>query len=263
MLTTLEPFHQPTGTHMELQGKTALITGGSSGIGLATARHFVAAGARVTITGQDETRLAEAAQSLGPNVRALRADVRQLADLSSLAQQVSADRQPLDVLFVNAGVAFATPLGTVDEARYADVFDVNVRGAFFTVQALAPHMARGGSIILNTSWLNQVGTPGLSLLSASKAAVRSLTRTLAAELWPTGLRVNAVSPGAIDTPIHGKTGMAPEALAAFAQRIEAGVPMGRFGKAEEVAAAAIFLASDASSYMLGAEIVVDGGLSQL
>ncbi len=248
---------------MNLNGKTALITGATTGIGYATAAMFIANGARVMITGQDPQRLRNAAHALGPNAHACSVDVRKLEDLRALRDEITSQYESLDILFANAGVAYATPLQQTDDVRFDEMMNVNVKGVFFTVQHVAPLMPRGGSIVLNTSWLNQVGTPGLSLLSASKAAVRSLTRTLAAELWPSGIRVNAVSPGAIDTPIHTKTGMSPEALADFASRIQQNVPMGRFGNANEVAAAALFLASDASSYMLGAEIVVDGGFSQL
>jgi NAD(P)-dependent dehydrogenase (short-subunit alcohol dehydrogenase family) len=250
----------------DLTGKTAVVTGASTGIGFATAQLFLEQGAQVTITGQDAARLQAALSSLshfGSRVHSARVDVRHLSQVRALREQVAQRYGQLDILFANAGVAFATPLDATDEARYAEMFDVNLKGVFFSVQQLAPLMNSGGSIVLNTSWLDQVGTAGLSLLSASKAAVRSLTRSLAAELVGAGLRVNAVSPGPIETPIHGKLGMAPADLEAFATRIQQAVPMRRFGRADEVAAAALFLASDASSYMLGAELVVDGGLSQL
>jgi NAD(P)-dependent dehydrogenase (short-subunit alcohol dehydrogenase family) len=248
---------------VNLLNKTAVITGATTGIGFATAQLFIDNGARITITGQDDARLAAAAQALGPNAKAVRVDVRRHDDLLALRQHVAATYGTLDVLFANAGVAFATPLTDTTAARFDEMFDINVKGVFFTVAQLVPLMKTGGSIVLNTSWLDQVGTAGLSLLSASKAAVRSLTRTLAAELVVQGVRVNAVSPGPIQTPIHAKTGMAPEALRQFAERIVQGVPMARFGEPDEVAAAVLFLASGVSSYMLGAEIVVDGGFSQL
>jgi NAD(P)-dependent dehydrogenase (short-subunit alcohol dehydrogenase family) len=248
---------------MQLAGKTAVITGGTTGIGFATAKLFLAQGARLTITGQDKQRLNDAATALGPGVHTALLDVRRPADLQALAAQVKSQYGTLDILFANAGVAFATPLADTPVARFDEIFDINCKGVFFTVQHLAPLMPRGGSIVLNTSWLDQVGTAGLSLLSASKAAVRSMARSLSAELLQQGIRVNAVSPGATATPIHGKTGMSPQDLEQFAARIQAKVPLGRFGQPEEVAAAALFLASDASSYMLGAEVVVDGGFSQL
>jgi NAD(P)-dependent dehydrogenase (short-subunit alcohol dehydrogenase family) len=246
---------------MRLQGKTAVITGGTSGIGLATARHFIAQGAKVLITGQDADRLEAAGRELGAFTH--RVDVRQAIDLHSLGAVAKERFGRLDVLFANAGVAYVTPLAQTGEDRFHELFDINVKGAFFTVQALAPLMPAGGSIVLNTSWLGAVGTPGLSLLSATKAAVRSLTRTLAAELLDQGVRVNAVSPGAISTPIYGKTGMSAQAQQAFAMQMSQRIPLKRFGTADEVAQAAVFLASDESRYMLGAELVVDGGFSQL
>lgn len=246
---------------MRLHGKTAVITGGTSGIGLATARQFIAQGARVLITGQDAARLAAAGRELGAATQ--RVDVRRPGDLEALAAAARVQFGRLDILFANAGVAYAMPLAETTRERFDELFDVNVKGVFFTVQALAPLMSAGGSIVLNTSWLDQVGTAGLSLLSGTKAAVRSLARTLAAELLPQGVRVNAVSPGATATPIHGKLGMGPEALQAFAAQLAQRIPLKRFGEADEVAAAAVFLASDESRYMLGAELVVDGGFSQL
>jgi NAD(P)-dependent dehydrogenase (short-subunit alcohol dehydrogenase family) len=248
---------------MELQGKTALVTGGTSGIGFATAKLFQAHGARVAITGQDDARLAAAHAELGGDTIALRLDVRSMADLAALNTAVATTFGQLDIVFANAGVAFATPLGGTDEDRFDTVMDINVKGVFFTVQALLPLVRDGGSIILNTSWLADVGTAGLSALSASKAAVRSLARTWSRELLARHIRVNAVSPGAMNTPIHGKTGMGPDELAAFAARIQQAIPLGRFGEAKDVAEAALFLASDRSRYMLGAELAVDGGFAQL
>jgi NAD(P)-dependent dehydrogenase (short-subunit alcohol dehydrogenase family) len=246
-----------------LEGKTALVTGGTTGIGFATAKILREHGARVAITGVDEKRLADAKAALGNDVVAICADVRDAADLARARADVMREFGVLNILFANAGVAFATPIDATEEARYDEIMDINVKGVFLTVQHFLPLMTQGGSIILNTSWLNEVGTAGLSVLSASKAAVRSFARTLSAELLPKGIRVNAVSPGAINTPIHAKTGMTPEALEAFAAAIQKRIPLGRFGSAEDIAAAVLFLAGDASAYMLGAEIVVDGGFSQL
>lgn len=248
---------------MELQGKTALVTGGTSGIGFATAKLFHAHGARVAITGQDDARLAAAHAELSGDTIALRLDVRSMADLAALNTAVATTFGHLDIVFANAGVAFATPLGGTDEDRFDTVMDINVKGVFFTVQTLLPLVRDGGSIILNTSWLADVGTAGLSALSASKAAVRSLARTWSRELLDRHIRVNAVSPGAMNTPIHGKTGMGPDELAAFAARVQQAIPLGRFGEAQDVAEAALFLASDRSRYMLGAEIAVDGGFAQI
>jgi NAD(P)-dependent dehydrogenase (short-subunit alcohol dehydrogenase family) len=246
-----------------LSGKTALITGGSTGIGYATAKQFLLDGARVAITGVDPQRLQQAAASLGGNVTVVQVDVRQPDQLQKLATKVASQFGELDILFANAGVAFATPLHDTTQQRFDEIMDINVKGVFFTLQYCAPIMKNGGSIIVNTSWLNEVGTPGLSVLSASKAAVRSFARTLGAELLPRSIRVNAVSPGAIATPIHAKTGMSPDALAAFASSLQSKIPLQRFGEPDDIAHAAVFLASDESRYMLGAEIVVDGGFSQL
>ena len=248
---------------MQLSGKTAVVTGGSSGIGLATACLFVEHGARVAITGRDPKTLANAASRLGDRGFAVEADVRSLEQLRAAATTVASMFGTVDVLFANAGVAYSTPIDATDEARYEEIMAINIKGVFFTVQAFLPLMRPGSSIVLNTSWLADTGTPGLSLLSASKAAVRSLSRTLAAELLPRSIRVNAVSPGAMLTPIHAKTGLTTEQQAAFAERMRERIPLGRFGEAADVAAATLFLASDASSYMLGAEIAIDGGFAQL
>jgi NAD(P)-dependent dehydrogenase (short-subunit alcohol dehydrogenase family) len=179
-----------------------------------------------------------------------------------MAEDVKSALGALDIVFANSGVAFATPIETTDEAAYDEVMNVNFKGVFFTVQAALPLMRSGGSIVLNTSWLNQVGAPGRSLLSASKAAVRSLARTLSAELLGRQIRVNAVSSGSIETPIH-RRGQSDEEFRAYRERVGAQVPVGRMGQPDDIAAAALFLASDASSYMLGAEIVVDGGRAEL
>ena len=251
---------------MNFSNKTAVVTGGSTGIGFATARLLLEQGARVTITGQNQERLSAAAHALaafGDRVSTALVEMRRLEDLAELRAQVQQQYGYLDILFANAGGAFASPLETTTEARFDEMFDVNVKSVFFTVQHLAPLMQPGSSIVLNTSWLAETGTAGLSLLSASKAAVRSMTRTLAAELMSRGVRVNAVSPGPIATPIHSKNGMKPEELAQFAANIQREVPIGRFGQAEEVAAAVVFLAGSGSAYMLGSEVVVDGGYSQL
>lgn len=248
---------------MELNGKNTLITGGTTGIGFETARLFAAHGARVAITGIDQSRIDTAKMALGPGILAIRSDTRVPADLKTLASMIGAQFGSLDVLFANAGVAFATPIDGTSGDLFDSIMDVNVKGVFMTVQACLPLMRPGGTVILNTSWLADVGTAGLSVLSASKAAVRSFARTLSAELLEKGIRVNAVSPGATQTPIHGKTGMSQEQLQDFAKRIQGAIPLKRFGQPQEVAEAALFLASDRSKYMLGAEIAVDGGFAQL
>jgi NAD(P)-dependent dehydrogenase (short-subunit alcohol dehydrogenase family) len=248
---------------MTLKGKTALVTGGSSGIGLAAARMLKENGAQVAISGRSREKLDAAVAELGSDILAIQADVSSLADLGRMKDEIEKRLGSLDIVFANAGVALGTPLATADEATYHRMMDVNVKGVFFTVQAVLPLLREGGSIILNTSWLNQVGTPGRAILSASKAAVRSFARTMSAELIDRRIRVNAVSPGSIETPIHRGKGQTEEEFRAYAERVGAQVPVGRMGRPEEIAAAVLFLASDASSYMLGAEIVVDGGRAEL
>jgi len=248
---------------MKLTNKTALITGATSGIGLATAELFLREGARVAITGRDDARLNQLQEQFGDALLAIKADVRSLEDLRKLAERVTSAFGALDIFFANAGVAFGTPLASTDEARYDEMMDVNVKGVFFSMQAIAPVLRDGASVILNTSWLNEVGTPGLSMLSASKAAVRSLARTWSSELLARKIRVNAVSPGPIDTPIHSRGGGTPDQVDAAKARIASRVPVGRLGAPEDIAQAALFLASDASRFMLGAEIAVDGGFAQL
>lgn len=245
------------------EGKKVLITGGTSGIGYATAKLFLERGAQVALTGRDPGRLQAAASSLPGKVLALQADVRSLPDLKRMQTEVRTAFGNLDVLFANAGVAFGTPLERTDEALFHSVIDSNVKGVFFTVQAMVPLMERGSSVVLNTSWLAEVGIAPLSLLSASKAAVRSFARTFAAELLPRGIRVNAVSPGAIDTPIHGTDRMTEAERETFIDRMERSIPLGRLGTPEQIAQAVLFLAGEQSSYMLGAEIAVDGGYAQL
>ncbi|RIA47177.1 NAD(P)-dependent dehydrogenase (short-subunit alcohol dehydrogenase family) [Hephaestia caeni] len=246
-----------------LDGKTALVTGGSSGIGLATARLLRDNGARVAIMGSSPEKLDHAIADLGDDVVALHGDVTSLDDLARAREALETSFGGLDILFANAGVAFGTPIATTDEAAYTRMMDVNVKGVFFTIQAVLPLMREGGSIVLNTSWLNQIGAPGRSLLSASKAAVRSFARTLSAELLDRKIRVNAVSPGSIETPIHRGKDQNEEDFRAYAEKVGAQAPLGRMGRPEEIAAAVLFLASNASSYMLGAEVVVDGGRAEL
>lgn len=246
-----------------LKGKTALITGGSSGIGLATAKRLRAEGARVAITGTDVGKLEIARREIGADALAIRADVRSVSDLKAMAQAVGDAFGKLDILFANAGVAFGTPIGSTEEESFDRLMDINVKGVFFTVQSVLPIMADGGSIILNTSWLGQVGTPGRAALSASKAAVRSFARVLAAELVERNIRVNAVSPGPIETPIHRAPGQTEEEFRAYTEKVGSKVPAGRMGKPEEIAATVLFLAGEDSRYLLGAEINVDGGFAEL
>jgi NAD(P)-dependent dehydrogenase (short-subunit alcohol dehydrogenase family) len=248
---------------MKFNGKIALVTGGTSGIGLATAKLFLAEGAKVAIVGSDRGRLDEAVITLAADVLALRADLRLPAEIDAAIEALRKRHGRIDILFANAGKGLAAPLDAVTEAQIDEQFGLNFKGLFFTVQKAARLMEKGGSIVLTTSFLNAVGASGLSILSATKAAVRSLARTLGAELAPRGIRVNAVSPGAISTPFHGKMGLGPDELKAAAEGIEAQVPLHRFGEAEEIARAALFLAGPDSTYVTGTELVVDGGLTQV
>jgi NAD(P)-dependent dehydrogenase (short-subunit alcohol dehydrogenase family) len=247
---------------MLLQGKTALITGGSSGIGLVTAKLFRENGARVAVTGTDPDKLEKARADIGGDTLAIRADVTSLADLARMAEETKAAFGHLDIFFANAGTALGTPIGGTDEAAYTRLMDVNVKGVFFSVQAVVPLMGKGGSIILNTSWLDLRGVAGRSILSATKAAVRSFARTFAAELAPKGIRVNAVSPGSIITPLH-RGNRSDADFNAYVEATSKIIPAGRMGQPEDIANAVLFLASDKSSYMLGAEIIVDGGRAEL
>ncbi|WP_298922551.1 SDR family oxidoreductase [uncultured Roseobacter sp.] len=246
-----------------LEGKTALVTGGSSGIGFASAKMLKDNGARVAITGTNAEKLHSSRKMLGGGTVAIQADVSKLDDLDRMQSELRQAFGKLDILFANAGVAFNTPLGNTDEAMYYRMMDVNVKGTFFSVQSVLPLMPQGASIILNTSWLNQIGTPNKALLSASKAAVRSFSRVMSAELSDRAIRVNCVSPGTIETPIHRGPNETDEHFKAYVERIGQQVPVGRMGKPEDIASAVLFLASDASSYMLGTEMVIDGGRAEL
>lgn len=247
----------------KLSGKIAVITGGSSGIGLATAQTFIKEGAKVVITGRKQETIDAALAVLGEKAIGVRGDVANLADLDKLFAEVKEKFGAIDVLFVNAGVAFFAPLEASSEEFYDQIMNVNIKGAYFTVQKALPLLRDGASIILTTSVVNQIGMENTSVYSATKAALRSLARTLSAELVGRGIRVNAVSPGPIETPIFSKTGLPPEALDEFGSTIIQQVPMKRMGKADEVANAVLFLASEDSSFILGEEIVVGGGLSQI
>lgn len=238
-----------------LQGKTAVITGASTGLGFESARQFLAQGARVIITGQNKARLDAAAEQLGSGVIPVLADVLKLPDLDALAQRTRAEFDNLDILFANAGLGGFAPLEAVDEASFDLQFDTNVKGLFFTVQKLAPLLKPGSSVILNASGVSGKGSAYVSVYSATKAAVRSFARTLGAELGPSGIRVNALSPGFVPTPGLNRAGGTADIVAQMTQS----VPLRRAGRPEEIAAAAVFLASDDATYMTAAELLVDGG----
>lgn len=245
----------------EFEHKNVVITGGTSGMGLATAQLLVDGGARVLVTGRAADALDAARAQLGESAVAVRGDVADPADLDALAARTEAEFGTLDALFVNAGITRFVPFEAMTEAVYDEVFATNVKGAYFTVQKLAPLLREGSGVVLTTSVANVKGLDAISAYSASKAAVRSMTRSLARELLPRGIRVNAISPGPIQTGILAKT-MPKEAAEQAAAQMRAANPMGRFGDVREIAAAFAFLAFGAT-FTTGAELVVDGGASQL
>jgi NAD(P)-dependent dehydrogenase (short-subunit alcohol dehydrogenase family) len=248
----------------KLDNMVAVITGGSSGIGLATARRFVDEGAYVVITGRREAELADAAASIANNVTTVIGDVSRLEDLDRLYAHVKATHGRLDILVANAGAGTIAPLAAASEAHFDQTFDVNVKGLFFTVQKALPLFSDGGSIILTSSVSNVMGLPGFSAYAASKAAVRSFARSWTLELKDRNIRVNAMSPGPIDTPaLATTTGLTPEQAEQAAAQFATQVPMGRRGEPDEIAAAVLFLASAESSFITGVELAVDGGLAQV
>ena len=247
---------------MKLKNKVAFITGGTSGIGLETAKLFRAEGASVVIVGSNKDRLQAAGEALGTDVLLLQADLRKVTDIERAVESTRAKFGHIDVVFANAGASTVAPLEAVTPQYVEDNLALNFTGTFFTIQKTAPLMPKGGSIIVTTSFLNTVGLPGLSILAATKAATRSLVRTLGAELAPRGIRVNAVSPGTISTPFYGKLGLSEKQLAETAANLQTKVPMKRFGEAAELAKSVLYLASDDASFVTGVELVVDGGLTQ-
>jgi len=246
-----------------LQDKTAVITGGNSGIGLATAQRFVHEGAHVFIFGRRQSELDKAVAQLGRNVTAVRGDVTKLEDLDRLFAVVKRERGQLDVLFANSGSIEHRSIDEISAEHYEMTFDVNVRGLIFTVQKGLPLMRNGGSIILTSSIASVKGLPAHGTYSAAKAAVRSLARTLTVELKDRGIRVNAISPGAIDTPIIDSQAPTKAGADELRAKFAAATPLGRLGRPEEIASAALFLASDDSSFVAGIELFVDGGLAQI
>ena len=246
-----------------LEGKVAVVTGGNSGIGLATAKLFREHGAKVAISGRDKKSLDEAIAAIGSGTIGIQSDVRELVGLDRLFETACKGLGKIDVLFANAGVAKFAPIADTPEALYDEVFDINVKGTFFTIQKAIAYLNDGATIVLNTTFFNQTGAPGTSVYSASKAAVRSFVRVAAADLSGRGIRVNAVSPGPIATPIFGRLGLPKEAVDAMAQGILAQVPMKRFGQPEEVANTVLFLASSEASYITGVEVEVGGGIGQV
>lgn len=246
-----------------LQGKRALITGGTSGIGLETARQFLNEGARIAVTGKNPENLETARKELGSDVLVIASDASDAAAQKAVADAVRAKFEQLDILFVNAGIADLRPVEQWDVAGFDRTFNANFKGPFFLIQALLPILANPASIVLNASVNAHIGMANTSVYGASKAAILSLTRTLSGELIGRGIRVNAVSPGPIHTPLYSKLGLSQADLKAVSTSIQSQVPAGRFGNPSEVAAAVVYPASDESAYVVGTELMIDGGMGNL
>jgi NAD(P)-dependent dehydrogenase (short-subunit alcohol dehydrogenase family) len=247
----------------KLDGKVALITGGNSGIGFASARRFVQEGAYVFITGRNQSKLDEAVKRIGSNVTGVQGDVSNLADLDRLFAQIKSEKGKLDIVFANAAIATFAPLGTIDEQHFDSIFGSNVKGLVFTVQKALLLLPDGASIILNASIVGSKGLPANSIYSATKAAVRSFARTWTTDLKARKIRVNAISPGPIDTEGLRELVGPSEAGQEVLKGLASGVPLGRLGQPDEIAKAAVFLASDDSSFVTGIELFVDGGFAQV
>jgi NAD(P)-dependent dehydrogenase (short-subunit alcohol dehydrogenase family) len=247
----------------KLDGKIALITGGNSGIGLATAKEFVKEGAYVFVTGRRQKELAAAVEEIGKNAAGVQGDTTNLADLDRLYDQIKQQKGRLDIVFANAGIAKAAPLGSITEDLYQSIFDVNVKGVLFTVQKALPLMPDGAAIVLNASIVGSKGLASNSVYSATKAAVRSFARTWTTDLKSRRIRVNAISPGSTDTPgfgeLIGSSGAGQQRL----KMLSTTVPLGRLGRPEEIAKAVVFLASDDASFITGVDLFVDGGFAQV
>lgn len=247
-----------------LKGKIALVTGGNGGLGLATAKRFLAEGASVVITGRRQNQLDAALAELGDGASGVQGDISKLGDLDKLFATIKEQHGRLDVVFANAGLGEFSPLGEITEAHFDKIFGVNVKGTLFTVQKALPLMSSGGAIVINGSITSIKGTPAFSVYSASKAALRSFARTWAVDLKDRGIRVNVVSPGTVITPGYkNELGLTDEQIEDFKRQAAAATPSGRAGTPDEIAKAVVFLASDESSYVNGIELFVDGGMAQI
>ena len=247
----------------ELKGKVAVITGATSGMGLDTAKLFLENGAKVVITGRSQDKLDVLKNDLHGDFALVRADAASVNDTKELLKTTAAKFGKIDILFLNAGIFQAAPLGHITEAFIDQIYDINFKGPVMTLSLALDHLNDGASVLFNTSVSNVKGMPGVSIYGSSKAALRSAVRTFAVELAPRSIRVNAISPGPIETPIWTKTNLNEEQIEGFASGVSAQVPLGRFGKGDEVARTALFLASSAASFITGAEIPVDGGMAQV
>ena len=246
-----------------LEGKVAVVTGGNSGIGLATAKRLHEEGARVVISGRDAKTLDAAVSAIGAGSLAVQSDVSKLEDIDRLFSFVESKAGKIDVLFANAGIAKFAPYTASPETLFDELFDVNVKGVYFTLQKALPHLKDGASVILNTSVASSKGSENLGVYASTKAAVRSFARTAATELRGRNIRVNAVAPGPIATPIFGRSGLTEEQIEGYKAGISDRVPLHRIGRPEEIASAVAFLASDDASYITGIELNVDGGMANL
>ncbi len=247
----------------KLDGKVAVVTGGNSGIGLATAHLFQREGATVIVTARNQQRLEESKAAVGEGIEIFTADVGHVDQIEALFEHVGNKHGRVDIVFANAGLGTLSPFDMVEEDYFDRMITVNLKGAFFCVRKALPWMKEGGSVIFNTSIANTKGYPNSSVYSATKSGLRSLARTLTSELLPRGIRVNAVSPGIVITPMFGKLGMSMEEGEALAQSMSEAAPIQRYGDPQEIASTVLFLASDESSFISGIEVVADGGLSQV
>ena len=243
------------------EGKVAMITGGNSGIGLAAAKAFAREGAQVAITGRDEGTLKNAEKEIGSGALAIRADAARIADLDAAMAKVRAQFKRIDALFVNAGIGKFVPIAEVTEAMFDEIVTINLKGAFFTVQKALPLMARGSAVVLNASINAHIGLPGTTVYGATKAAVVNMAKTMSADLAERGIRVNAVSPGPVETPIFGRAGISSEQSRQTKEWLQNQTLVKRMAEPEEIAEAVLYLSSDVSSFVVGTELVIDGGMT--